>query len=150
MGEFRRVLVVANETVAGRELHDKIKSLTADGAKVKVVAPALAPRLRFMMSDVDGARAKAQERLDSSLAALEASQIAATGEIGDADPVRAFKDQVAIFDPDAVVVSTHPKGRSNWLEEKVVDHISACTEVSVTHVVVDLEAQQAEADPRAA
>lgn len=141
---FNRVLVVANETVAGRRLIETIKGLAAEGAQVKVVCPALSSRLKFMLSDVDGPRAEAQERLDRSLAMLADAGIQATGEIGDGNPARAFKDQAAIFDPDAVVVSTHPEGRSNWLESGVVEKIGAETDAPVTHVVVDIAAERAE------
>lgn len=141
---FERVLVIANETVAGANLHREIAEMTSDGGSVMVVAPALNSRLKFAFSDVDEAREKAQKRLDDSLALLERSGIKAIGEIGDSDPVRAFEDSVALFDPTAVVVSTHPSGRSNWLESKVVERIRDRTELPVTHVVVDLTAENAE------
>lgn len=141
---FNRVLVIANETVAGRKLLDTIKATAADGAEVKVVCPALSSRLKFMLSDVDGPRAEAQERLDRSLTMLDEAGVKATGEIGDGNPLRAFRDQAAIFEPDAVVVSTHPEGRSNWLESRVVDKIQAETDAPVTHVVVDIAAEEAE------
>ncbi|MBI5310726.1 MAG: universal stress protein [Actinobacteria bacterium] len=141
---FNRVLVIANETVAGRKLIDTIKETAADGAEVKVVCPALSSRLKFMLSDVDGPRAAAQERLDRSLAMLEEAGVRASGEIGDGNPLRAFRDQSAIFEPDAVVVSTHPEGRSNWLENGVVEKIRAETDLPVSHVVVDIAAEAAE------
>ena len=140
---YERVLVLANETVAGQNLHRQISELTADGGAVMVVAPALSSRLKFAFSDVDKPRAEAQQRLDDSLALMERSGIKATGEIGDPDPVRAFQDAVAVFEPNAVVISTHPPGRSNWLEAKVVDRIRDRTELPVTHVVVDLSAEPA-------
>lgn len=139
---FKRLLVLANETIAGKRLHEEIADLAAGGAEVKVVAPALASRLKYVFSDVDGPRADARERLEASLAQLTESGIEATGEIGDANPVRAFEDAVLDFDPDCVVISTHPAGRSNWLESKVVDKIRERTSIPVTHVVVDLAAEQ--------
>ncbi|MFY9264327.1 MAG: hypothetical protein WAO61_02690 [Solirubrobacterales bacterium] len=150
MSIHKRILVVANETIAGRELHDQIKRMVDDDAEVKVVAPALSSRLKYVLSDVDGPRAAAQRRLDRSLELLAESGITATGEVGDANPVRAFKDQCAIFDPDAVVISTHPPGRSNWLEDKVVKKITDQTEIPVTHIVVDLAAEEDEPGARAA
>ena len=41
---------------------------------------------------------------------------------------------------DEVVVSTHPPGRSNWLEQGVVEQARLRFDVPVTHVVVDLGA----------
>lgn len=135
--KFERILVIANETIAGADLHTQIAAMVADGGSVVVVAPALSSRLKYAFSDVDGPREEARERLDDSLALLSMAGIRAEGEIGDANPVRAFEDAVAIHEPDAVIVSTHPEGRSNWLEEGVVGKIRDRTELPVTHVVVD-------------
>ncbi|HEV7918137.1 MAG TPA: universal stress protein [Solirubrobacterales bacterium] len=144
MGDYKRVLVIANETVAGRGLHDEIAKAAGEGAEVHVVAPALSSRLKYVFSDVDGPRANAKDRLDDSLERLEKSGIKATGEVGDTNPVRAFEDAVSTFEPDYVVISTHPPGKSNWLENKVVDRIRDHTDVPVTHVVVDLAKEQAD------
>ena len=46
------------------------------------------------------------------------------------------------FHPDEIVISTHPEGRSNWLERGVVGGARERFDLTVTHVVVDLEAQQ--------
>jgi Zn-finger nucleic acid-binding protein len=43
-----------------------------------------------------------------------------------------------------VLISTHPEGRSNWLERGEVEKIRAKTELPVEHVVVDLQARSAE------
>jgi hypothetical protein len=42
------------------------------------------------------------------------------------------------------VISTHPEGRSNWLERGVVESAKERFDVPVAHVVVDLEAASAE------
>src|SRR5262249_18010009 len=64
----------------------------------------------------------------------------ATGEVGDSDPVQAIADAIRTFAPDEIVISTHPEGRSNWLERGVVDGAKERFDLPVTHVVVDLEA----------
>jgi len=46
-----------------------------------------------------------------------------------------------MFRPDEIVISTHPEGRSNWLERGVVQAARDRYDVPMTHVVVDLEAQ---------
>jgi hypothetical protein len=38
-----------------------------------------------------------------------------------------------------VIISTHPPGRSNWLETGIVERLRDELDVPVTHVVVDLE-----------
>ena len=45
------------------------------------------------------------------------------GDVGDGDPVQAVEDAIVSFTPDEIVVSTHPEGRSNWLEHGVVEAI---------------------------
>lgn len=141
---FNRLLVIANETIAGAALHDHIREITAEGGRVIIVAPALSSRLKYVFSDVDGPREAAQERLDASIELLRGSGIDAEGEVGDANPVRAFEDAVSIYEPDGVLISTHPEGRSNWLERGEVEKIRAKTDLPVEHVVVDLAAQEAE------
>jgi hypothetical protein len=38
-----------------------------------------------------------------------------------------------------VIISTHPVGRSNWLERGVVERARERFEIPVIHVVVDLD-----------
>jgi hypothetical protein len=141
----RRILVLANETVLGRELRECIKSKSEGyDEKVLVVAPALNSPLKHWVSDEDGARLTAQERLESSLAALRAAGIDADGEIGDGDPLQAVEDALRTFGPDEVIISTHPEGRSHWLERGIIDAARERITVPVTHVVVDLERAQEE------
>ncbi|MBJ7458537.1 MAG: hypothetical protein JHD02_05045 [Thermoleophilaceae bacterium] len=137
---YQRLLVIANETIAGEGLHDHIRELTADGGRVIIIAPALSSRLKYVFSDIDEPRAQAQARLDASFALLHESGIDAEGDVGDANPVRAFEDAVAVYEPDGVLVSTHPEGRSNWIEKGVVEKLRSKTDLPVEHVVVDLAA----------
>ena len=140
----RNVLVVANETVAGEELLSTISTFALDAkTHFLVVCPALNSRLKTFTSDEDPAREAAQKRLDETLERLAAVGIDARGEVGDGDPLVAVDDAVRTFGPNEIVVSTHPPGRSNWLERGVVDAVRARYDVPVTHVVVDLTAQRA-------
>jgi GABA permease len=140
----KKVLVIANETCAGRELLDTLKQHAA-GAEVLVVAPALNSRLRHILADVDKAREAAEERLTASIAELRGIGIEARGAVGDSDPVRAAEDALAEFHADEIVVSTHPEKRSNWLEKGVVERITQKFQLPVTHVVVDLDREAAAA-----
>jgi len=141
-GEYR-ILVVANETVGGPELLSEIR-LRSEGraARVLVVCPALNSPLRHWVSDEDDARASAQARLDTSLASMRAAGIDAIGEIGDGDPIQAIEDAVRTFRPDELIISTHPAGRSHWLERGVVEKARERFDLPVTHVVVDLAAER--------
>ncbi len=135
----RRILVVANETVGGPELLAEVRARAGSGAaRVRVVCPALNSPLRHWVSDEDGAREAAQARLDASLAAMRAAGLQADGEIGDADPIQAIEDALRTFRPDELILSTHPEGRSSWLERGVVEKARERFEIPLTHVVVDL------------
>lgn len=138
-----RILVVANETVGGAELLGTVRE-RAGGKTVRVlvVCPALNSPLRQWTSDEDEARAAAQDRLDQSLTGMRAAGLDANGEIGDGDPVQAIEDAIRTFRPDELIVSTHPEGRSNWLERGVVDRARERFELPLTHVIVDLDADR--------
>jgi hypothetical protein len=145
--DVRRILVVANETVGGDALFAVIAE-RSEGVdeEVLVVCPALNSPLRTWVSDEDRARAAAQERLDATLARFAAAGIVARGEIGDGDPLQAMDDALRTFGADEIVISTHPEGRSNWLERGVVAGARERFPVPIRHVIVDLEADAQRAD----
>jgi hypothetical protein len=138
----RRILVIANETVGGAPLRQTLRE-RAEGvrAEVFVVSPALNSPLRHWTSDEDSARAAAQERLEASLTRLEADGLRARGEVGDGDPLQALEDALRTFGANEIVISTHPMGRSHWLEQDLVERARERFELPITHVVVDLEAE---------
>jgi GABA permease len=136
----RRILVVANETITGRELLECIEKKSAGvQEQVLLVCPALNSPLRHWVSDEDDARAAAQTRLDTSLASLREAGVEVRGEIGDGDPIQAIEDALRTFAPDELIISTHPEGRSHWLERGVVTRAKERFALPVTHVVVDLD-----------
>ena len=141
--DVHRVLVVANETVAGKVLLKEVEIRCRGESEVRVIVPALASsRLGHLTHDVDGAIAEARQRLESSLAAMSAVGIDATGQVGDHhDPNAAIEDALATFAADEVVISTHPPERSRWLESGVVERARGDIPLPVTHVIVDLEAE---------
>jgi hypothetical protein len=138
----RRILVIANETVGGGPLLNRIRERSSGHTtQVLVVSPALNTPLRHWASDEDPAREQARERLERSLARLEENGIEARGEIGDGDPLQAIEDALRTFGADEIIISTHPEGRSNWLERGVVTGARERFAVPIHHVVVDLEAE---------
>jgi hypothetical protein len=148
----RRILVIANETVGGATLREEIRRRAESyEEQVLVVCPALNSPLRHWASDEDAARAAAQERLGRSLARLSEAGIEARGQVGDAEPLQAMEDALRTFGADEIIISTHPEGRSNWLEKGVVTGARERFAVPITHVVVDLEAESEEVreQPRA-
>ena len=80
----RRILVIANRTCPCPTLAEAVaRRASAAPIDVLIVAPALNSRLRHWLSDVDEALARAQERLDLAITALQRRGIVARGEIGD-------------------------------------------------------------------
>jgi hypothetical protein len=137
-----RVLVVANETIGGRELLEEIKR-HAHGreAEIKVVAPALVDsRLKQAFGEVDEAREQAEARLKESVRAISQLGAKVMGDVGDSDPNQAIEDALTTFQADEVIISTHPPERSTWLENDVVERAHEELAIPVTHVVVDLNA----------
>lgn len=130
----RRVLVVANETIEGQRLHDAILALR--DVEVAVVAPALNSRLRHWTSDEDRARSQAAARLDSCLTALQGAGVNVRGWVGDADPMRAIADALAVYDAHELIIATHPEHRSNWLAHDLVSRACARFCLPVGHIVV--------------
>jgi hypothetical protein len=141
----RRILVIANETVGGQALRNEIRR-RSEGytTEVLVVTPALNTPVRHWTSDEDRARENAQQRLEASLERLGQAGIDARGEVGDGDPLQAIEDALRTFGADEVIISTHPEGRSHWLERGIVTGARERFAVPITHVVVDLEAEREE------
>ena len=141
----RRILVIANETVSGETLREEIRRRAEDyDERVRVICPTLLSRVRYFASDEDGARAQAQERLEHSLSRLREVGVNCEGEVGEADPLQAIEDALRTFGADEIIVSTHPEGRSLWLERGVVQAARERFDVPITHIVVDLEAEEEE------
>jgi hypothetical protein len=138
-GALRRVLLLANEAVsADAVLNQIVKLAGGEPAEVFVVAPALTPsRLKHAAGDVDEAIETARLRLDASLEALCEMGFVATGEIGDSEPNVALEDAIRRFPADEVVIATHPRGQSKWLEWNVIEKARSELAMPVTHVVVD-------------
>jgi hypothetical protein len=132
----RRVLVISNETVEADILRETIAA-RAGRTQVLVVAPALNTRLRHWLSDEDPARRAAERRLAGTLAALRTAGVDVDGWVGDADPLLAIEDALAVFAADELLVATHPEARSNWLAHDLVGRACARFSLPVLHLVVD-------------
>jgi len=130
------VLVVANETLVGRELVEAVQRHAEAGPiRVTVVAPVTHPRTGYVVY-ADSRRASAGRRLERTLQALRAAGIPAHGGVYDDEPLAAVKDVLASEDVDEIVVSTHPESKSGWLRRNLVEEIrKAAGERPVEHVV---------------
>lgn len=136
----RRVLVIANRTLVGEELRALLRRRAAGGAELRVVAPILTSRVHYIASDVDTELEQARERLAAALAWAHAEGVDASGNVGDPNAaLGAIEDELRSFGPDEVIISTHPPGKSNWLETGIVERLRGELDIPVTHVIVDLD-----------
>jgi GABA permease len=137
-GDAHRILVVANETLRGRALHDEVARRAAERpTEVLVVAPALSSPLAHWTDAEDVPRAEAAARVREACASLAGLGVEARGEVAADDPLRAVEDALRTFGADEIVVSTHPPETSNWLEEGVVETLREFYAIPIVHVVVD-------------
>jgi hypothetical protein len=141
----KRILVVANETVAGRPLLDAVKRhapAQPGELDIHVICPQNAPKHGYVIYD-EHVRKAAENRLEITLAELKEEGIDAEGAVMDPDPYHATMDGIAHYGADEVIISTHPSTRSGWLRRDVVHRIRSDSGLPVTHVVVDLDADRA-------
>ena len=126
---FDVTLVMANQTVAGRELIDHLKELAAKGPhRFIIVVP---------QAHTEGhAVREARERLRTLLASLEDAGIVAAGMIGDPDPYTAAMNALQYFHISEVVVSTLPEGTSKWVADKLVERVAKAAGKPVEHIEV--------------
>jgi hypothetical protein len=136
----RSVLVVANRTLASSALRAELGGRAREGADVHVVVPILASRIHYVASDVDAELREARERLADVLAWAQAEGLEVTGRVGDPSiALGAIEDELRLSGADEVILSTLPRGKSNWLETGIVERLRAELDIPITHKVVDLE-----------
>jgi len=142
----RHILVLANETVAGKTLVDALRAHAAqEPIRVTVLCPQNDPLTGYVVYQ-ESRRSAAERRLRRTLDLLHEAGIAARGSVVDPDPVQALRDGLHEYRPDVVIISTHPKQRSRWLRQNLVDRARKLTDVPVEHVVVDLESPRERAN----
>ena len=134
---MRRYLVVANRTLGGPHLLDAVRQRMQEGeCTFHVVVPASHPSSAWSEGQV---KAMAKERLDDALARFAEIGATATGEVGDASPVRAIGDVLLREPIDEVILSTLPPGPSRWLRQDVVHRVQRNYEIPVVHIVAQPE-----------
>jgi hypothetical protein len=141
------ILVLANETIGGKNLLDTVlrrRDETGGDVHFHVVVPQTRPRHGNVIYD-DAVRDSAQVRVDLALAFMKDEGIDGTGEVGDADPYNAALDAIGERHIDELLVSTLPASASGWLRRDLIDRVRDASGVPVEHVVVDLDADRADA-----
>ncbi len=138
---MKTILVVANETLGGASLLDRIRdhAKAANGdIRVAICVPRTRPRQGNIIYD-EVVYDAAQVRIDLARAVLRGEGIDAVGEPGDPDPYTATMDAAAEYEPDAIIISTFPATSSGWLRRDLIERVTDAAGVPVEHVVADID-----------
>lgn len=134
----RRILVIANEALAGKTLREELLRRGEPRPVLEVVAPMLPSRTHLMVSDIDREREEAQERLEATLAWAREQGFEAEGQVGDPnDPLAAIGDELRLLGAEELIIANHPPERANWLEYGILEHVRNEIDIPITQVVVD-------------
>ncbi|HXF98122.1 MAG TPA: hypothetical protein VNJ46_05870 [Gaiellaceae bacterium] len=124
------VLVVANETVLGEPLLDRIRARAKEGpASFLIVCPQSDP--------TRSEHPEAERRLRAALSILRSEGIDAHGQIAHPDPFTAAMQALEDERVDEIIVSTFPGERSGWLRRDLVGRLRAASGRPVEHVIVE-------------
>jgi hypothetical protein len=131
------VLVVANETVVGDPLLERIRERARRSpASFLIISPQSDP------SQCE--HPEAERRLRRALAILRGEGIDAHGQVAHPDPYTAAVQAVEDERIDEIIVSTFAPARSPWLRRNLVQRLHNATNLPVEHVVTqpaELEAR---------
>ena len=132
------VLVVANETVVGKVLIDRIRERAERGpASFLIISPQSDPS--------QSAHPEAERRLRRALSELRGAGIDAHGQIAHPDPYTAAMQAIEDERVDEVIVSTFEPSRSLWMRRDLVERLKNDAKVPVEHVAIAPE--EVGADP---
>jgi GABA permease len=126
------VLVVANQTVLGDALLQKIRErATASPASFLIVSP---------QGDSDSSHEDAERRLLRAVTMLRSEGLDVHGQISHPDPYAAVMQTLEDERVNEIIVSTFPGARSGWLRRDLVGRLRADTKLPIEHVEVDVPA----------
>ena len=132
-GGEANVLVVANQTLVGDPLLDKIRARAEQGqASFLILCP---------QSDPTAAEhPEAERRLRRALTILRGEGLDVHGQIAHPDPFTAASQAVQDERVDEIIVSTFPgENRSNWLRGDLVNRLRKSTGLPVDHIEIEVE-----------
>jgi len=124
----RNVLVLANETVVGKALLERIRERAARGkASFLIISPQSDP--------TKGEHPEAERRLKRALGELRGEGIDAHGQVAHPDPFTAAMEAIREERVDEIIVSTFAPSRSPWLRKNLIQRLHDETKLPVEHVV---------------
>jgi len=123
------VLVVANQTVLGDELLERIRARAQQSpASFLILSP---------QGEGGGSYEDAEKRLLRAVTRLRSEGLDAHGQIAHPDPYTAVIQATEDERVDELIVSTFPRARSGWLRRDLVERLRADTRLPLDHVEVD-------------
>jgi hypothetical protein len=136
---MKTILVVANETLGGATLLERLKQHAAeDDVRVAICVPQTRPRHGNIIYD-EAVYDTAQVRIELARSVLRTEGIDAVGEPGDPDPYTATMDAAAEYNPDSIIISTFPATSSGWLRRDLIERVQDAAGVPVEHVIADID-----------
>jgi len=133
------VLIVANQTLGAVELLTEVQAIHGStSARFFVCVPDDPPKGGQEGADEFATEipyAGAYDRLDATLEVLAAEGISAEGALGDYRPLVAVENAVERFQPDSILIVTHPHEHSNWLKQDIVSRLAEQHSVPVHHII---------------
>jgi hypothetical protein len=126
--DVKRTLVVANQTVGGKDLLDALKKKASEEPTRFIV---ISPQSGGEEAGPDDAH----ERLAHTLRELEEAGLDAIGQVVHPDPFTAIQNAVRAYGADDIVISTFPETRSGWLRGDLIERVRQSTQRPVEHVV---------------
>jgi hypothetical protein len=137
---MRRYLLVANQTLGGEHLIERVRQLMAEGpCRFHVLVPATPSAEQLTWTEGE-ASAIAQHRLDRALDQFGNVGATADGEVADKDPILAIRDALQREEFDEIILSTLPAGISRWLKLDLPSRVASHFGLPVTHIVGRAEA----------
>lgn len=129
---IRRYLIVANQTLGGAHLIEKVEQcLAAAPSHFHILVPATPPEQ--MSPPAEGEAADlAQQRLDEATTRFTELGAAVTGEVGVPIVVLAISDVLRRKRFDEIIVSTLPAGQSRWLRQGIRRRLAIAFHTPVT------------------
>jgi hypothetical protein len=134
-----RVIAIVTDDLHGSEPIEQLQSgSNGDGVEVRVVVPAVESNaLHHTLGDIDGPREHAEERLGRVLEMLRGGNVQVSGEVGDADPVRAAQDALLKAPADEVLIFEHAEGQAEWYENGLYERAQESIEPPLRLVVLE-------------
>jgi hypothetical protein len=131
-GAEANVLVIANETVLGRPLLERIRERARRSpASFLIICPQSDP--------TQSEHPEAERRLRRALAVLRGEGLDVHGQVAHPDPYTAIMHAVHDERVNEIVISTFAGERSGWLRRDLVDRVQKDTELPVEHIQTHAE-----------